>query len=122
MTGPFPFHGLTTTQAEFVRRIAGGCQNTGCANTTELRVDHDHLTGVLRGVLCNTCNSSLGRVKDDIEKLQVKVERLQGLIRYLEDPPIKGVKLPSIKPVRKLDLQFIEEIELELRNDEPDEE
>jgi hypothetical protein len=38
--------------------------------------DHCHTTGVLRGVLCNRCNTALGMFKDS-------PERLAGAIRYL---------------------------------------
>ncbi|KKM72361.1 hypothetical protein LCGC14_1421320, partial [marine sediment metagenome] len=39
-------------------------------------VDHCHKTGIVRGLLCKSCNLTLGFVKDD-------VDLLQGLINYL---------------------------------------
>lgn len=41
-----------------------------------LAVDHDHITGEVRKLLCGACNSALGYVEDSIEKLQ-------QLINYL---------------------------------------
>lgn len=40
-------------------------------------VDHNHVTGEVRGILCGMCNSALGLAKDDPEVLR-------GLLRYLE--------------------------------------
>ena len=41
-----------------------------------LVIDHDHMTGKVRGLLCPTCNSLLGHAKDS-------EEILQAAIRYL---------------------------------------
>jgi Recombination endonuclease VII len=43
-------------------------------------VDHDHVTGAIRGILCPSCNSGIGSLGDD-------VERLKSAIVYLRDPP-----------------------------------
>lgn len=43
----------------------GVCATCGRADKTMLSVDHDHVTGKVRGLLCRNCNSALGFVKDD---------------------------------------------------------
>jgi Recombination endonuclease VII len=43
-----------------------------------LCVDHCHITGKVRGLLCDTCNRSLGLLKDSVEILKKAIE-------YLED-------------------------------------
>jgi len=49
-------------------------QNGGCAicggqttNGRNLYIDHDHKSGVIRGLLCNRCNSGIGLLNDDVE-------------------------------------------------------
>jgi hypothetical protein len=42
-----------------------------------LNVDHDHNTGRIRGLLCNACNTVLGKVGDSIEVLQSAISYLR---------------------------------------------
>lgn len=48
-----------------------------CEEEKTLFIDHDHKTGVVRGLLCQDCNCALGFAKDD-------VVTLTRLIAYLE--------------------------------------
>jgi hypothetical protein len=48
-----------------------------CGRQRKLAVDHCHLTGAVRGLLCYPCNIALGQVDDD-------VERLRQLIAYVK--------------------------------------
>jgi Recombination endonuclease VII len=40
-----------------------------CKQEKELYVDHDHITGKIRGLLCCHCNNGLGNFKDNREFL-----------------------------------------------------
>ena len=45
--------------------------------TTEARVDHDHQTGKVRGILCHPCNVALGLFKDSKENLAQAIKYLE---------------------------------------------
>jgi hypothetical protein len=64
-------YGITVEEYEVMAKM----QDYGCAICGEfldgtLHVDHDHITGKVRGLLCNNCNNGLGRFKDNIEFLE----------------------------------------------------
>lgn len=37
---------------------------------TELRVDHNHSTGQVRGLLCHACNTAIGFLEESLDRLQ----------------------------------------------------
>ena len=49
----------------------------GCGKAEAKHVDHDHDTGIVRGLLCFNCNQALGNVRDDVEVLLALVEYLE---------------------------------------------
>lgn len=59
-----------------------------------LAVDHCHITGSVRGLLCQDCNSGIGSLKDDIALLERAIDYLReyemGLTKYTKtDGPAK---------------------------------
>lgn len=58
----------------------GGCAICGAvaadAIGRRLVVDHDHLTGNVRGLLCSACNSGLGHFGDDPQRLSNSIDYL----------------------------------------------
>ncbi len=45
------------------------CKTTESIVGRAFSVDHDHVTGHIRGLLCNNCNAGLGFFKDSISVL-----------------------------------------------------
>lgn len=80
-------YGISRVEFERLNEIQGGrcaiCEREPVAegrNGKHLRVDHDHETGAVRGLLCTRCNVALGTFGDT-------VEGLKKAIRYLEGAP-----------------------------------
>lgn len=45
----------------------------------DLKVDHDHETGKVRGLLCNGCNTGLGSFKESPNSLKNAITYIKGL-------------------------------------------
>ena len=60
-------------------------QNSKCAicgylfgqKQGDMKVDHCHKTNVVRGLLCNSCNSGIGFFKDNIKNLECAIAYLE---------------------------------------------
>lgn len=55
----------------------GICLEHQCNLPRRLAVDHDHVTGKARGLLCRECNLSLGFMGDSQELLKVAANYLE---------------------------------------------
>jgi len=64
---------------ELARSIVSGSMSCAvCDAREDICIDHDHSTGIVRGVLCRRCNIALACMREDPELL----ERLK---RYVEE-------------------------------------
>lgn len=77
-------YGITLNEFELrLEQQNNQCEICGCQFIQDSKgllkasVDHNHKTGKIRGIICNTCNLTLGRVKED-------VSILYKMIQYLE--------------------------------------
>jgi hypothetical protein len=55
----------------------GVCAICGDKPETRLVIDHCHTTGLVRGLLCGSCNLGVGCFKDDVERLKKAIEYLE---------------------------------------------
>jgi hypothetical protein len=75
-------HGLTSesldrlSQSQKGRCAVCGTKDPGYGRGT-LCIDHDHVTGQVRGLLCNTCNRAIGLLKDDPEVIAAAARYVQ---------------------------------------------
>ncbi len=54
------------------------CEKMSIADVTaKLVKDHDHITGMARDWICDSCNTGLGRFKDDVKLLQKAIAYLE---------------------------------------------
>jgi hypothetical protein len=74
-------YNLTTAQALKITKNCHLCNRL--LKNKKVCIDHDHQTGLVRGILCSSCNISLGVFGDNIEGIMKVVD-------YLKNPPMQG--------------------------------
>lgn len=74
-------YGITPEQfQEMCDRQDGRCAVCGGAEpgAPTWQIDHDHVTGRVRGLLCRPCNVALGLLQDDIARIERAARYLSG--------------------------------------------
>jgi len=93
------FSGYGVTQPKFDAMLAFQCNSCAICkkNFSEMplkrashykwrqdfNIDHDHITGKVRGLLCNSCNSGLGHIE--------RAWFVSSALEYLQSPPFDAV-------------------------------
>jgi hypothetical protein len=67
-------YNLTYQQYEQLCKLFPVCPL--CRTPEKLEIDHDHVTGKVRGRLCCSCNTALGRLGDNIKGLKKAITYL----------------------------------------------
>jgi len=72
-------YGITSNQYDSMLEkqnfVCWICKNTD--KRKRLAVDHDHVTGRIRGLLCSKCNSGIAMFRDSVFLLKKAIEYLQ---------------------------------------------
>jgi len=80
------------------------CKTEKCKTFKRLSVDHCHITGKVRGLLCNSCNSGIGYFRDNIENLKRATEYLKifkekkEVITWVDPPQGWAFHFPKALP------------------------
>lgn len=73
-------YGITPEDYEIAAKKQNGvcaiCKKESSHKSGRLFVDHDHITGNIRGLLCNPCNLLLGHSNDDSSILKEAIKYL----------------------------------------------
>lgn len=69
-------YGLTWEAFELMMRRQSGKCAICLGRSGRLIVDHDHVTGAVRGLLCNRCNAGLGQFQDSQSRLSAAINYL----------------------------------------------
>lgn len=81
-------YGLLPGEYQRIYELQGG-RCAICPRSKGLRkrlaVDHDHATGLIRGLLCTVCNRFLGHIRDD-------PAAGVAITEYLRNPPAQRVR------------------------------
>ena len=86
-------YGLSVAEVEHLKSL----QNYQCAicqRSAPLVIDHCHITGLRRGLLCRNCNLGLGQFRDNLASLERAMEYLKvnsGIHKVAEESVVDRV-------------------------------
>lgn len=83
-------YGITAADADAMLAAQGGLCAI-CRTAAAAHVDHDHLTGKVRGLLCFNCNGGLGQFRD-------RVDVLEAAVGYLNNHSADAATVPRNPP------------------------
>jgi hypothetical protein len=69
-------YGIDSSDVDAMVQAQGGLCLL-CRERAPEHVDHDHLTGTVRGVLCSCCNQGLGNFRDSAATLRAAIDYLE---------------------------------------------
>lgn len=69
-------YGISEAQLEAMKASQGGLCAI-CGTNPAVHVDHDHETGRVRAILCESCNGFLGAFADDRKLLEAAIQYLE---------------------------------------------
>lgn len=82
------YYGLEDGQYDEMVAAQGGvcaiCRER-CSTGKKLAVDHDHVSGKVRGLLCSNCNRGIGFLRDDPARVRAAAEYLETLSQLLRE-------------------------------------
>lgn len=74
-------YGLTPEAYRALLESQGGvcaiCKQPETAKNRSLSIDHDHVSGKVRGVLCTACNAAIGLLRESIPNLSAAIDYLK---------------------------------------------
>jgi hypothetical protein len=90
-------YGITGAELQAMVETQGGVCAV-CRERPAQHVDHDHLTGAVRGVLCSCCNQGLGNFRDRADVMRAAIDYLERTT-WLKERVCTGVyRLTTPRP------------------------
>lgn len=80
-------YGMTLEEFKGMEKVHGGlcavCRKPD--RRRALHVDHDHATGIVRGLLCSDCNNGLGAFRDNSALMRAAADYIEGKNQIASD-------------------------------------
>ena len=71
-------YGLTPLQYEDLAKKGCAICGGGPNGRGRFHLDHDHTTGLFRGLLCHSCNVGIGSLKENLVTLENAIQYIQS--------------------------------------------